>query len=347
MPGVFEFDELDMTGMNFDTVGWGGEVIRKSLGGGRGVSALVGNVGGLHRWALSAGVLPGDDDYGNLVDGTNRFDYYFDFFREHTTGDQEVFIIEWRNKKYHAAFTEPSIEFEVFTSDLFAGGVSVEQRTVEGSIYNDDGSLFWPALDITGVTGWYPVLAADASSDTVYDQSSYGRNLTCSAPRPDRTTNGGVNVLRWNGTDDNPYLGSGSIAYTHAFIVGCATDAAFAAYRSLLGGGAADVLLSENTGTKFGDVGYGASFQYRKNGTDLADNNALCSMSGVLAILEAEFTSALTPGVILGNDASSGSKWKGDVAHALFINNAALTSAQKTLIRQFLSVECGGTITVV
>jgi hypothetical protein len=345
--GVLDIDELDLTGMDIDSVGWRGEVIRKSFGGGRGAAARVGSVGGLHRWSLSSGLMP--DDTRDLIGSDSRFEYYFSFFKEHTTGDQEVFMLEFRGKKYHAAFADVEVNFERFTDDLFGGGVEIVQRTLDGYVYNADGSLFWPTLDITGLVGWYPILSATDARE-IADYSDSNNLLSCvSTPRPTKTTNGGINVIRWDGVDDKPFLSAANVTITHAFLVACATDASFAAFGGLLGGYAVTPLRSENSGTKFADFGYGSSFQYRKNGTDFADNNAQCSMSGVLAVLETEFTSATSLGtqIILGNSDAGTHFWKGDVAYMLLVNNTSLTAAQETQIRQFLAAECGGTITVI
>jgi hypothetical protein len=132
--------ELDLEGMNIDSVKWGGSVLRANFGDGYGDAAVVGLASGLHTWALSSGCLPDDEVWGT-IEGVSRFAYYWDFFKSHTTGETEIFIIEWRGGKYHASFVDTEMSAEVFTADLFSGGVQVKQRRITGSGYNADGSI--------------------------------------------------------------------------------------------------------------------------------------------------------------------------------------------------------------
>jgi hypothetical protein len=56
------YEELDLTGMDFDTAEREFSVLKASFGEGYGAGALVGSSNGLHLWALSSGALPGDVD---------------------------------------------------------------------------------------------------------------------------------------------------------------------------------------------------------------------------------------------------------------------------------------------
>jgi hypothetical protein len=141
---------LRLTGMDIDTVERDFPTLKADFGGGLGDAAKLTANGGLHRWAISSGCLPGDDAYGSLIEGTNRFDYYFDFFKTHTIGADEIFVFVFRGKTYHAGFVENGIDFERFTDDLFAGGVEIEQRRVEGFAYNADGSMDVLVVDLNG-----------------------------------------------------------------------------------------------------------------------------------------------------------------------------------------------------
>lgn len=134
-------EALDLTGMDIDTVARAFPTLKADYGGGYGDAAIVAGTGGLHRWSLSSGCLPGDVDYGSLIDAQPRLDYYWDFFKRHTTGADDVFEFTFRGKTYHAGFTETFVEFEMFSLDLFGGAVEIEQRRVEGFDYNSDGSV--------------------------------------------------------------------------------------------------------------------------------------------------------------------------------------------------------------
>jgi hypothetical protein len=145
------YEELDLTGMDFDTVDLEVSVLKANFGEGYGAGALAGSSAGLHHWTLSSGCLPGDDDYGNLINGQNRFDYYWDFFKARMAEGDGVFIVEFRGKEYHASFVDTKISADVFTLDLFGGGVAIRQRRVSGVEYNADGSVPPEIIDGSGV----------------------------------------------------------------------------------------------------------------------------------------------------------------------------------------------------
>lgn len=339
--------ELDLTGLNIDTVRWRGERLRARFGGGRGAYAVVGPTHGLHGWTLSAGVLPDNDQ--DEINNVSRFEYYYEFFKARTTGDEEVFIIEWRNRRWHAAFVEDNVSYETFTSDLYAGGVEIEQRTVEGYSYNADGSLFVPS-DINGLMSWYRV-SSDSSAVAMPDLSGNGRDLIGELPMPERTTNGGIPVFRWNGTNDNPFVGPDSYSVTHIFAVACAANAVFPASpaaRGLFSGTTAGILAGVASDTKFFDMGYGANFAYKLNGTLYADNNAQAPMDGELGVIECKFPSTIgIDGLQIGYDrAFTGRIWEGDWAYWIAYNNASMTADEEYAIRQFVAAECGN-ITVI
>jgi hypothetical protein len=135
------YDTLDMTGMNFDAVKRRFAVLKANFGEGYQAGALVGSAAGTHSWTLSAGVLPDASSYGNLISGDPRFKYYWDFFADHVSNGNEPFIVEFRGKNYHAGFVDTEISMEVFTADLFGGGVEIEQRRIAGFTYDTDGSI--------------------------------------------------------------------------------------------------------------------------------------------------------------------------------------------------------------
>jgi hypothetical protein len=140
------YDTLSLEGINVDSVNWRGDVLRANYGNGYGDSVLVGNAAGLHMWELSDGGVSPDrttgDASGSEIDSVSRFEYYWEFFKDHTTGTTEIFILEWRNKFWHASFAEPEIGAEQMTYDLFTiSGVKVRQRRVVGFTYNTDGSI--------------------------------------------------------------------------------------------------------------------------------------------------------------------------------------------------------------
>ncbi len=142
------YEELDLTGLDVDSGVWAGQIIRKSFGGGFKRKVLVGPSFLIPRWKLSSGAWPGDEAYGNLINGMTRFDYYTDFFQRFTTGEDDVFVIDFHGKKWTVRFAVTELPFNMHSYDLFdsADGVEVEYAFVPGQIYNADGSL--PAPDV-------------------------------------------------------------------------------------------------------------------------------------------------------------------------------------------------------
>jgi hypothetical protein len=135
------YEELDLTGMDFDTAEREFSVLKASFGEGYGAGALAGSSAGLHHWALSSTLLPADDDRGIPINGQPWFDYYWDFYQARMAEGNGIFIVGFRGKQYHASFVDRKISMDVFTYDLFGGGVAIRQRRVSGVTYNDDGSL--------------------------------------------------------------------------------------------------------------------------------------------------------------------------------------------------------------
>ncbi|WP_206832817.1 hypothetical protein, partial [Alicyclobacillus fructus] len=80
--------------------------MQANFGDGYRADAVVGAPHCLHRWKQTGSCLPGDLSYDVLVDGFSAFDYYFAFFRSHTTGTQRIFALEFRGGKYLAVFAD-------------------------------------------------------------------------------------------------------------------------------------------------------------------------------------------------------------------------------------------------
>lgn len=145
MPSLSDYEEFDFNVLEIDNVSWSGNKLRANFGHGYAAIAVTGNAGGLHRWTVSSGMLPDDESYGNLVgesDDETRFGYVFDFFKRHTTGDQDVFIVDFRGRKYFAEFAENSWSAAMESIDVFSmESIEIKQRRVAGFSYNSDGSI--------------------------------------------------------------------------------------------------------------------------------------------------------------------------------------------------------------
>lgn len=301
MPELSDFQEISLQGMEFDTVTWRGEILRAEFGAGYGAKAVVGDPGGLHRWAISSECLPGDVDYGNLIEGKPRFDYYFDFIRDHITGDRDVFQIDYRGKKYHASFAEPEFGAEVLTYDLFNGGIEIRQRRVKGITYDTDGSILIVA-NLPGLWSWHSAESGWNNSDKVWSDKSINAN-DMGGPDPtdvirvDDVQNG-RQVLRFNSTTPAGYLTPfGSPEICEAVIVMKMREASFSNFGGVMTADDTVAVLTGDTGeTEFLNIGIGAAYQYRFNGVDYPESGQVAPMNQ-FGIVHVRFN----PGVTIEN----------------------------------------------
>lgn len=137
------FEVMNMVGLRLEGISWGGAVLRVEFGpDGLGAQARVGSEGGVHGWSMhSAGIWL--DELGMLtVGGVSRFEWHWEFFKRHTTGDTDIFVVEWRDEFYHASFKDTEITVDKFKNALiYEGGVEVKQRRITGGTYNANGSI--------------------------------------------------------------------------------------------------------------------------------------------------------------------------------------------------------------
>lgn len=154
--------------LNQTGIGWAAPVLKANFGAGYEVGVVTAPYG-LHRWTLTANVLPELEDYTveytldtNTFTST-RFRYFFDFFKRHLLLGDKPFIIRDadNNKRYLVSFAEPSIDFERLAYQLFSGGVTVKERRVRDLAFNDDGSI------VDENTPYIALFAVNAISDTV------------------------------------------------------------------------------------------------------------------------------------------------------------------------------------
>lgn len=341
MAHLLDYEELDLTGMDIDMADWSGEVLRTNFGSRYGSTVRTGPAYGAQDWVISSGALPSETEYGT-INSLSRFDYYYDFFQRHTTGERDIFVIDYRDKKYHASFTEERISFERFTNTLYAGeGVAIRQRQVRGVHYNAaDGSIFYPS-DLTGLQAWY---AADAEANTLGTadnlEGTANRDLVSTDfPYPELTELTNSTVWRFPASG-NYMLHGETFNFSHGFIVAAYADAAF--------GGATEGLCSSNstygmlvadgTTTKFFDLAYAGLFSYTKNGTAYANANLQAPMSGELGVMEFIFTAGIaSDGFQIGQDRGFGTRlWDGDVAEVLLYNDTGMTTTERESVIEYL-----------
>lgn len=200
--------------------------------------------------------------------------------------------------------------------------------------------------NVSGLQAWYQVTpTTNPASVSDLSIAQGGGTLTSAVTRPVLTTNGSVNVLRWNGTTSTPLLGTPETPFTHIFIVACYTDATFTGYPGLIGAQTADVLVGGDGTQAFFDFGAGG-YTYSLNG--VVDPTLIAPRSGTLGIIQytAPTTYTMANGLDIGlQKAIAGRIWKGDVALVLLYDNISMTAGQATQIRKWCGQVCGGIVT--
>lgn len=145
------FEELKIQKfLNLSNLEWSAPLLTANFGDGYGAGILTGSAAGLHRWSLSADLLPDLDEYSidyvldDDPESDTRFEYLFSFIKRHTALGAKPFRIKdpRSGKFYLASFEGVSFGFEALTAKLFRGGVTLNQRRARGVPFNVDGSLF-------------------------------------------------------------------------------------------------------------------------------------------------------------------------------------------------------------
>lgn len=330
-------DQLSLVGMEISDISLKVERLKADFGQGYGASATVGSGSGLWGWQIESDALPDSTDYGNLISGLPRFQYYEKFYRDHTEGDSsEVFIVDFRGKKYHACFDTDSIAGSMHTYDLFSlSGVSLKMRRLPGVIYNDDGSIFepdaWIRSDaITGKVDAGSMVGAwsDFNGGVSWDVASDG-----TTPTYETNEVNSLPVVRL--TAGHADL-TGALGVYDVFLVVKVSEATFSAARGVLADSATDFLIGTNATTKFADPS-DATAEYRLNGTLYANSNRQAPMNafGIVHLRKATAFNFVTR-VRIGKSVAGGAG-KIDIAEAILCTTqisakmfARITSVLKT-----------------
>jgi hypothetical protein len=288
MPLITDYDELDLDVMDIDDLSWRGDRLRANFGGGYGAVANVGPPNGLHRWTLSdGGVLPDRTSADCLpVGNQSRFDYIWNFFKDHTTGSQEIFVIEFRGRKYFACFAEPEISMERFTDDLYSGGLEIVQRRVAGFYEGTDGSVFDPTVISDSLWGWYTYDSWAGIISQWTDTAGDSHHLSASGDvDTDGTQQNGRNIVRLSVSTADGYLNTTEDPTIYeAFFVMKVREAAFSTYQGIL---TADVtvaaLVGDNGLAEMANLGF-SPYQYWLSGVEKvqADQTAPMNAWGVV-----------------------------------------------------------------
>lgn len=284
-PDIADYEELDLTGMEIDSVSWKGERLTADFGGGRGASARVGPAHGLWGWTIESAALPDDESYGNLISSKPRFEYYTDFIRRHTLGSQEIFLIDFRGRKYHASFEDNDIGGSMHTYDLFdLGGVKIKMRTVQGFFYGSHGNVIDPSFLGTDVWAWYKAdeyttVTGDYRLD---DQSGNNNHITSDGSVvPVSNVVNGLGVMRMNsGTADGLFSTTADPTIYEALFLLKVREATFSTNQGIMTGSAAGAaMVGANGATKLVNQAFGGTYTFRKNGVAFAEADQQCPMN--------------------------------------------------------------------
>lgn len=340
MPELSDFATLNLSGMEIAPVSWKGSRLSVSFGDGYGASARVGSAAGLWGWSVESGCLPDDDSYGHLINSLPRFQYYFEFFKEHILGDRDVFELEFRGKRYHASFVQNEFTGEMLTIDLFSvENLEIKQRRVEGIVYNADGSIF----DITELSGIYSAhIAEDFPGNVGQRWPNYLYDISEVQPLteydgdvinvPDAQN--GLSVVRFNSTTNDGFI-SGSIVSNfiyEAFIVMKMREATFSNDAGILTAGTVVPFLLGDAGeTKFTNLGIGGSYQYRLNGTLYAESNQQAPMNE-FGVVHLRITGGLTLGDMqVGKDRAATDRYaEMDMGELILIGSSVASAPLST-----------------
>jgi len=323
MPLLSDYEEFDLTALEIDSVDFEGTKLSVDFGNDYGAFALpAGNNAGPKRWVISSGCLPDDEDYLNLVNAMPRFEYWVDFWQRHTTGDEEIFMIEFRGEHFHCKFAETTMSAGMESIDLFTTeGVEVVKRRVAGIAYNANGSIRFPylaldAADLVTVEGYVDNGIAYQWTDH-YEPT----RVASSFGSPTLQTNevNSLPVARFDGVDDVlAYPAGGSFTLYDIFLVAKVRSATFAADSGLVSSEVEDLLLGDSGTTKFTDLVI-TNYEYRKNGTLFADNDQQSPMNayGVIHLRFTDGADFVTGVMNLGSTFDGGVFSPSDIAEVI------------------------------
>lgn len=315
-------DELDLTGLEITPVTLNVERLKASFGSGYGATASVGPGSGLWGWELASDALPDAEAYGNLIQNLPRFQYYTNFFLDHTEGTAgDTFRVDFRGKQYHAGFSDDSIGGSMQTYDLFdMSGVKLEMRRRQGVFYNDDGSILVPyawirADKIVGLSDGDSMVTDGWTGYAGTPDWTVASDGTAPTYETNETPNGGACVRLTDGDLTSPV----GIGIHDIFIVLRIREATFSVDRGVCGtAGADDLLEGENGTTKFKDLSL-TGVEYRKNGTlyTASTQQAPMNVFGVVHLRNTTGTFDAPDGMIIGQDPSGTAPGDCDVAEVV------------------------------
>jgi len=161
-----DYEELNTTALKIDQGDWARDTLIASGAGGIRFKTILGPDYGAYTWRVATDKSIPGDGYGLTINSLSRFDYYLDFFQRYTTGDTDVFVIDFRGKKWTVGLSDTKFPFTKvrLMSELFGTqGVQLEYVRVIGETdYLSDGSFGTPGMMV------------DGSGFSIVDDSGFG-----------------------------------------------------------------------------------------------------------------------------------------------------------------------------
>jgi len=345
MPSLSDYEELDLSGLEIDGYQFGMNRLRANFGRGYGASASNGHANGLWNWSLSSQVVADDADYNDQIDGVPSFEYYYNFFKEHTTGSSDVFVIEWRGHKYLAEFVDSGFGGEMHTIDLFSiDGIEIRQRRVTGFTEWPTGGIFEPDQIVSSFWGWYDEDSFNYFTNLAVDKTASLNNLDINGDIDSTgTVQNGLATQDFNSGAGSGFLNTPSDPVIYeAFFALKINEATFAAFRGLLSASATTVAMVGNTAdTKLLNLTIGSSYSFWKNGVELTEATQNMPMNA-FGVVHARFESGITlTNLQIGKDRAATDRYlKADMGE-IVLCDVVLTDEESTALDSWLMKKWG------
>lgn len=338
--------------MEIEDTGWRGERLVARFGDGYRAAATTGSTGGLHNWNIFSGCLPGDDSYGNLIEGLPRWNYYSEFVKEHTVGGRDVFEITFRGKRYHAAFTEDRYDATMFTADLFGEmTLAIEQAKVDGITYDYDGSIL-EIENIPGLLSWHVADFGWSALDSTWTPKFGEITLLADGEELfiENNAQNGRPVIRLNEGISDAFLVPFAVPVDptafEVFIVMQMREATFSNDCGILStdaAGAVTFLRGDSGTTKFENLSFAELSTYRLNGVEYPQSNQQAPMNE-FGVIHLTFDA---PGFTLSNlqfgkdKGTAGTFGKVDYAEIIIVGENNLSDALNSRLNLYLKTYWG------
>lgn len=327
------------------------EELENELGGGYYAQVLYGSENGQKSWRMTFPTLTGGSLSSRTATGINGETltyeaYLWDLFCEQkATGIPFAFRDTRSNQFYLVRFADKVLTYQRMLTKLYSTGIELKQWRLDGQTAFSPGQLdnvlafdpvnFPDAFDNT----WVPV--GSVGSVAQYSDFPLFEWDTVADVIP--ATSGTLPVVRFSSTTNDGVLtsdtGGFSVDVFDVFLLMKMREATFSNGSGILTGHDASFsppLIGASGTTKFFNVGFGSSFEYRLNGGLYAESDMQAPMNawGIVHLRFANGTPIINPQ--LGKDrATAGTFAEMDLAYVI-VSGALLPKSVTREIYEFL-----------